>query len=170
MALEKLQVGEKITGAALEKIKGLKEGESIVIAPLSNEVQAAKIHYDEEIGYFYCNSTTKDIAVCCDKKGMPKVKYALPVIAYGGQRGSMIFDPESPDWDLKPLLLNKVPYDNIILKKTLKGDLTKLDLLLTCTDATYQTYTFEVLGEARWRTSNLFRANNGAELKNSLAI
>lgn len=137
-------IGDVVFANRLRRPK-LKEGERTVISILSQKIQIVKIHYDESIRYIYCTE-----GLCCQKFGMPDVRYVFPCLMYDvDKKGNII--PESDEWKVFPLSLGYKEYRNMMTKNEITGDITKHDLMVTCQAEQYQTWAYETLGECKWK-------------------
>ena len=139
------EIGTKVSRYPIEKIRFTKAKKELISIMTSN-VTIPKLHYHENTGSFLCFD-----GVCCDKLGFPKVRYLFPVVVYDTNKAGK---PVSKDVEIKVLQLGKDLYEDITTIKDMHGDVTNIDLLVTCKDEQYQRVSFTPAGKARWRRSS----------------
>jgi len=142
--LEEVDLGTKVVPAAIQKYRGAL-GVRDVISVVSRKIQVAKAHYQDGVGYFHCFRGS-----CCENLGFAKIRYILPIVHYTGDNkkyGMPVY--------LKFLFLAKEAYEEeFLVMDELREDITKLDILVTCSDEQFQKLNFKEVGPAVWRNSN----------------
>lgn len=136
-------IGLEVSRLPVEKVKFTKDSRSM-ISILSNRVVAIKAHYTEELGSFLCFGGS-----CCNL-GLPRVKYLFPCLVYETNKKGV---PISNKVDYRCLALGKDAYNDILTMQELNGDITGIDIIVTCNDEQYQKVSFQPAGPARWRKS-----------------
>lgn len=108
-----------------------------------DDIMITRIHFFEDIGYVYSNST----AVRVD--GTASVRYVVPIIKLNtiqGEDGQIrVRTPMSGD--VKVLALGEDSYGSLVEKHTDHGGLLGRVLKVRCTDSTYQKVEFDVISE-----------------------
>lgn len=137
--------GTKVSRFPIERIKftaNKKERISII----TDKVVIVKTHYVEDVGSIICNGS-----LCCEECGLPSVRYVFPIVHYEGtdKKGSLV----TSDISVKCLAVGKDNYEELLTIMENKGSLTQFDLVVTCSDETYQKCSFTEAGPARWRSS-----------------
>lgn len=119
-----VNVGEDVKGNPVERIKFTK-GVRSVISILSDRVVALKLHYRKGIGSIICFGGS-----CCEKFGLPYVRYLFPVLVYDtDSKGRVI----STDVSFKVLSVGQSVYEEIkTIQMSNNGRITGLDLIVTC--------------------------------------
>lgn len=112
------------------------------IAIITKKISIVRLHYDEDIGYFYCWG-----GVCCERCGMPNVRYVISIVKYDtDDRGT----PVSLDFDVLYLQLGDEQYENLkVLDANVPID--TVDFLVTCADEKYQKNNYNNIGPALWK-------------------
>lgn len=139
-----INLGDTVRPIAIEKFKGAK-GSTEVVSVLSRKINAATVHYALGAGYFFCFK-----GACCQNLGLPQIRYIVPILVY-----NVVKFPREYGAPLlvKYLSLGKDAYESdLLVKEQISGDVTKIDLAITCTDEKYQKLKFDHIGPARWRT------------------
>lgn len=144
-----IKIGDLVKPIAVEKYRGSEANRS-VIAVMSTQANAAGIHFSPGMGYFYCFRGR-----CCQELGLAQLRYVIPIFEYT----VLETNPKThvpTKWGSpmvsKYLALGKDAYEaDLLVKHELNGDITKSDLLVSCTDDTYQKLKFEVIGACQWR-------------------
>lgn len=135
-------IGLEISRYAVDKLKfSVSKREMINI--VSPQVLAIKCHYIEGLGSIICNGKT-----CCEKDGMPRIKYLFPVVVYSTDSKGR---PVDKTLSYKVLAVGKDTYESIMTKHELQGDITKVDLVVSCQDENYQKIQMDIAGECRWK-------------------
>lgn len=160
--------GDILSPFAIEKL-ALAEGQKAVVGVLSTKIVIVKVHFIPDLGYIHCFGST-----CCENHGLPSVRYGLPIVQYETDgklniiSNELIFD--------KMIVDGAKGYKNLLQKdeilKMQGKDITKVDLLVTCTDSQYQNKTYDVLGDAKWRlilTKELYKEKMVYFLQNAEA-
>lgn len=112
------------------------------IAIISKKMMVARYHYEDDIGYFYCYG-----GKCCERCGMPSVRYVLPVIKYDTNKQGV---PVSLEFDIQFLQLGDEQYESLkVLGMNVPID--TVDLAVTCSDEKYQKNHYNNVGQALWR-------------------
>lgn len=135
-------VGLEISRFPVEKARFTTSSRSL-ISIVSGHVVAIKTHYNEDLGNYICFG-----GKCCEQDGLARVRYLFPVVMYDTDKRGR---PVSKEVTFKTLVLGKDAYDDIRTIIELNGDITKLDLLVTCKDEQYQKVSLATAGSARWR-------------------
>lgn len=116
------------------------------ISILSDEVIVVKIHYTEDLRYFFCSG-----GKCCDyAPNSPSIRYLYPVVQYvdTNEKGRVLSDQVR----LKLLQLNNESYRSICAIQEHKGNLSQYDLVVSCSDAKFQKISFTEAGPAYWQS------------------
>lgn len=138
------KIGTKVSSYPIEKMRFTQAKKELIGIMTSNPLIVKK-HYDENTGSFLCFD-----GKCCDALGLPQVRYLFPVVVYDTDKKGK---PVSKDVDIKILQLGRELYDDIITIDEMHGNVSSIDLLVTCKDEQYQRLSFTPAGKARWRTS-----------------
>lgn len=146
-------MGTKVSPVPIEKLT-MAAGQKLLCGILSKKIRIVKLHFRQGIGYVHCFD-----GVCCEMGGIPSVRYVFPLIGYNCDlAGNLIKEPDKMTLDdvfFRLLALGKDDYENILTKQSLQerqgSDITKVDLLITCTDSDYQKKDFDIAGPAVWR-------------------
>lgn len=87
---------------------------------------------------------------CCDELGSPKRRIVLPIVVYTTDSNGR---PISKDLSFAALSLSKEYYENIETFNSLRapGDVSDMDILVSCSDEKYQKLTFFDNGAAKWK-------------------
>jgi len=143
------QIGQiHISRYPIERYKA-SEGKVDRASVISDVVKAISIHYKQGVGQFHCWE-----GVCCEREGLPNIRYALPVIIYDtDSRGT----PVTGEFEVKYLQLGEDAYKGLEVLH-LSVPLTTIDLLVICTDEGYQKCTFQNVGPAAWLTNEQMKA------------
>lgn len=148
------KLGDRVSQFPLEKIV-MSKGQKILGGIISKSIRIVKIHYGPGMGYFHCFE-----GPCCDAFGLPGVRYSFPWVQYNTDlRGDLIVPEEEltvAEMDFtKMLVMGKDDYENVLTKQSLLekrgSDITKQDMLVSCTDAEYQKRDYDIAGDALWR-------------------
>lgn len=137
------ETGVKISSYPFEKIK-FQENQRSRLSIISDEVIGAKLHYDDDIKSFFCTG-----GACCEFSSKPPtVRYIYPVVQYTDVdgKGRIL----SPAVEIKLLVLGYTAYESILSIKDNKGDLSQYDMVISCTDASYQKIDITEAGPATW--------------------
>lgn len=145
VGIEVGDIGVKVSRVPIDKYKA-SASKIDRIGFLLNKVIPIKMHYIEGVGSIICFH-----GKCCEVAGTPMVRYLFPIVVYttdsdGNICGSKI--------SLQMLSLGEDAYKTIItINKSCAamGGMDHVDLLVTCTDETYQKMTFVQAGPAVWR-------------------
>jgi len=89
---------------------------------------------------------------CCDDMGNPRKRIVLPIVRYTtNEKGEVL----SRTLSYEALSLSKDYYESIMTINTLKypGNITDVDLMVKCSDDTFQKLTFHDAGPARWKNN-----------------
>lgn len=143
----KATFGEKVSPYAIEKIQ-LAKDQKVILGILSKTIMIAKVHFLPDIGYIHCFED-----VCCEDNGIPGVRYAIPVVQYQTD-GKITITSDELSWD-KMLVLGPRDYNDLLTKNEILSlqntDVFHRDILVTCTEQTYQNKTIDIMGESHWR-------------------
>lgn len=137
-------VGIEVSRFPVERAKFTTSSKSL-ISIVSPKVIVIKTHYSEELGNFMCFGGR-----CCEKDGLAKVRYLFPIVVYDTDKRGV---PVSTEVSFRVLALGKDSYDDIRTIMELNGDISKMDLVVTCKDEQYQKVSLTQAGAARWRKS-----------------
>lgn len=113
---------------------------------ITNKVIPIKMHYLEGIGSIVCFN-----GKCCEVAGTPMVRYLFPIVVYTTDSDGNISGGKVT---LQMLSVGEEIYKTIItISKSCApmGGIDHVDLLVTCTDESYQKMTFVQAGPAAWR-------------------
>lgn len=150
----KADLGDKISPFAIEKLS-MATNQKLMGGILSKKIRIVKLHYKQGMGYWHCFE-----GECCDVAGIPGVRYVFPLCLYPCDlTGELLIPVEEltfEDLVVKMLVVGRDDYENILTKEFLQAkqgkDITKIDLLITCTDQEYQKKQFDAAGPATWRS------------------
>lgn len=141
------QFGDKVTPFLIQKMS-LAKNQKVVCSLASRSINIVKLHYVKGVGSFHCFG-----GKCCEMFGIPMVRYGLPVYVYQTDGGMKKIGNEV---EFRMLARGYEGYNNLLTKNEIleaqNSSLTKVDILITCTEDQYQDYTFDVLGPSTWRT------------------
>lgn len=140
-------IGTKISKYPVEKMKFVTSSKEL-ISPVTENIIIAKTHYNDEIGQILCFD-----GACCDKLGLPTVRYVIPIVVYDTNKGGK---PISQEIEHKALIIGQGTYEDLMTIHEL-NDMTAVDILVTCKDEKYQNISFNTAGESRWRKSKTLR-------------
>lgn len=135
-------VGIEVSRFPVERAKFTTSARSL-ISIVSPKVVVIKTHYSEDMGNYICFG-----GKCCENDGLAKVRYLFPVVVYDTDKKGL---PVSKDVSFRVLSLGKDSYDDVRTIMELNGDISKMDLLVTCKDEQYQKVSVAQAGAARWR-------------------
>lgn len=135
------KMGDKESKFPIEKMR-FSENKKERIALLTPDVVIIKRHYDEDIGPFFCFD-----GLCCEKLGFPQVRYLFPIVVYNTDSSGTPVDKEV---DIKVLQLGNELYDSIMDKHEASGDISNVDLVVSCSDEEYQRVSFTIAGGVNW--------------------
>ena len=135
-------VGMKVSRLRVERCKFTTEKREL-ISIVADNVIAIKTHYHEEVGNILCFD-----GECCEMCDLPRIKYLFPVVVYETAKSGK---PISKNLEFKCLSVGADVYEDICALADLKGDISDLDLLVTCKDAQYQKISITDAGPARWK-------------------
>lgn len=141
-------IGLQVSRFPIERIKFSQEKRDR-ISILSPNVIAIKTHYIEGIGTFLCFG-----GACCKIGDTPRVKYLFPVIVYTTDKKGR---PITQDIELKVLAVGQEQYDSIQMIQEEVGDITSIDLIVSCSDSEYQKASYTQTKEALWKKSSKAR-------------
>lgn len=147
--------GDLVTPFAIERLI-MGQDQKVIVGIISKTIEIVKVHFIPGIGFVQCFE-----GQCCADHGLPSVRNGLPIMKYTTD-GKMTITGDEMDFMM--LSIGNTDYKDLMTKdeilKSQGSDLTKKDLLVTCTDSTYQKKKFDVLGDAKWRklmTQELFK-------------
>lgn len=135
-------IGLELQRFPAEKIRFTTSARSL-ISIVSEQVVALKVHYNDDLGSIICFG-----GQCCEDMGLASVRYVFPVVEYDTNKKGV---PISTEVKFKALIIGKDTYESIMAIKELQGSISKLDLLVVCTDENYQKISISAGGAARWR-------------------
>lgn len=137
-------IGDKVSRYPIEKMRFTKAKKELISIMLDKPFQL-RVHYHENTGSFRCFE-----GACCKKLKLPRVRYVFPIVVYDTNKKGK---PVSKEVTVKALQLGQGLYDDIITIREMHGDISNIDLLVTCKDEQYQRLSFTPAGKARWRRS-----------------
>lgn len=138
-------IGIEVSRLPVERAKFTKDSRAL-ISILSKQVIAVKTHYNESLGSYLCFG-----GKCCEVDGLVRVKYIFPCLVYDTDKKGK---PISKTATYKALSIGKDQYDDIMVISELQGDdITKVDILVSCSDEQYQKLSFQAAGDCRWQKS-----------------
>lgn len=145
-------MGIKVGRMPVDKAKFTKDVRA-VISIVSSRAAIIKMHYQEGgLGPFICRE-----GKCCDALGIPRVRYIFPIVQYDTDSSGRKF--RSTKLRYKALSLGQDAYDDLLMlmdtNESLKGDITGIDIMVSCSDEKYQKLTFHAFGESRWRKNQV---------------
>lgn len=135
------EMGDEVSKFPIEKMK-FSERHKERISVMRAKPVILKSHFDEDVGSFRCFG-----GKCCEKLGLPDVRYLFPIVVYDTNKRGI---PTSKEVDVKVLKLSRDLYRSLIDKHEATGDISTKDILVTCNDEEYQRVTFTVAGNAKW--------------------
>ena len=135
-------VGIEVSRFPVERAKFTTSARSL-ISIISPKVIVVKTHYSEELGNYVCFG-----GKCCEVGGLAKVRYLFPIVVYDTDKKGL---PVSKEVSFRVLSLGKDSYDDVRTIMELNGDISKMDLVVTCKDEQYQKVSLAQAGAARWR-------------------
>jgi hypothetical protein len=141
--LMRIKLGDSIKPIAVERYKASKAA-SDVICVLTADISAAHVHFVKGRGGFYCFG-----GACCKFEGLPSIRYIVPILKYTmtDQKNFVYGAPVFVQY----LSAAKERYEEILRKNKINGDITAMDMLVSCQDEVYQKLSLEVLGKAVWK-------------------
>lgn len=139
-----IDVGTKVSALPVEKIR-FSATNRTMLAIISNNAVAIKMHYEDGLGSFLCFG-----GACCDHS-TPNVRYLFPVVVYDTDKRGKILSREI---DFKVLSLGKDAYDDLIMMRETYGTITNNDLLISCKDEQYQKISFTPQPSCQWKKSS----------------
>jgi hypothetical protein len=141
--LMRIKLGDTIKPIAVERYKASKAAND-VICVLTADISAAHLHFVKGIGGFYCFG-----GACCKFEGLPSIRYIVPILKYTmtDQRNFVYGAPVFVQY----LSAAKERYEEILRKNKINGDITSVDMLVSCQDEIYQKLSLEVLSKAAWK-------------------
>lgn len=135
-------VGIEVSRFPVERAKFTTSSRSL-ISIVSPKVIVIKTHYSEDFGNYVCFG-----GKCCENDGLAKVRYLFPIVVYDTDKRGL---PVSKEVSFRVLALGKDSYDDVRTIMELNGDISKMDLVVTCKDEQYQKVSLAQAGAARWR-------------------
>lgn len=144
MSIKPIKMGDQIKTVAIERYRA-SEGVPSIICILTRNIFQVDTFYHQGVGYVYDPQDER----IYDLKGLPATRAIIPVVEYT-LANIQTYEYGGPV-SVKYLPLSKDDYESKILTKDgLNGDVTKLDLVVTCTDSKMQKNSFDVIaGHAR---------------------
>lgn len=143
---QQIELGAKVKSVAIERFKAV-ENVTDVIAVISRKIAATNCHYAPQTGYFYCFK-----GECCRDLGLPSQRYILPVVRYTLE--NLKLRKYGLPVTLHYWALAKAGYEQeIAMKEEIHGDITHVDMAVSCEDANFQKNKYEVVGPAAWRAN-----------------
>ena len=134
-------IGLEVSRFVVDKLK-FNTNQKTLISIVSPQVVAIKTHYIPGVGSILCHA-----GACCEVDN-PRIRYVFPVVVYDTDRKGK---PVSKKLQFKALCVGKEAYESIMTKHDLCGDITSVDLLVTCTDEAYQRIQLDTAGDCRWQ-------------------
>lgn len=141
-------MGMKVSRIPIERYKASTQKVDL-ISFVTSQVIAVKYHYfKDKVGSVLCFGKK-----CCEMGGIPVVRYLFPVIVYNTDNEGSIVNSKL---DIKILSAGDDLYKTIrIINSAAKplGGIDNVDILVVCTDDTYQKITLTTSGPAKWKKS-----------------
>lgn len=141
-ACKEIEFGEIVPRNPVERYKAT-AGVVDRIAIVSKKLIQVKYHFvdGERKKIFFCFEGD-----CCADHGLPAIRYVFPMVQYDiSKKGEVISD----ELTFKFLALSNDPYVSLItLNRT--APLDQVDLVVNCTDTTFQKNSFTYAGKATW--------------------
>jgi hypothetical protein len=144
--------GTKVPTVPIPRFKATKTAKTRV-AFISKGVLPIKTHYVDGMGSFVCFE-----GKCCELEGLPKVRYLLPIIVYETDRTGKII---SENISVQALSLGEDAYSALGDAVLFSGKgIQDIDVIISCTDETYQKLTFTVDNSVspQWKTFKTARS------------
>lgn len=155
-----IKFGDKAKPISIERYRA-QEGVPSVITFLSDDIFAASYHYHPKLGYFHCFQ-----GACCQELSLPPLRYIIPVVEYNTasheEYGGPIF--------VKYVAMGQTPYDLLLVKAEVGGDLKKSDWLVICADTKFQDLSFERLPQLKWLADEALKLEVVAQYKSYKAL
>lgn len=133
-------MGLTVSRFPVDRMKFSKDSRTLVNV-VSDQVAVVRVHYHENLGNYICFGED-----CCEVDGLARVKYILPINVYDTDRKGK---PTSPELTPRALSIGQDQYDDLMMIKELNGDLSGIDILISCKDEQYQKLSFQAAGPAR---------------------
>lgn len=142
------EFGDKVSRYPIERFKAsVQKNERI--STLSRHIVIVKIHYEKGLGAYYCFN-----GVCCNKNGLPSVRYIIPIIVYTTDMRGIV---TGPNFEIKYLSIGQDLYNTLtVLDQNVRID--EIDFILTCTDEHFQKLTLQNVGPALWKKNPQYMA------------
>lgn len=137
-------IGLKVSRFAVDKTRFTVANKSL-ISIVSTQVIAIKCHYNEDLGSYLCFG-----GECCERDGGARIKYLFPVVVYDTDKNGR---PVTSSIENRVLAVGKGTYEDIMTIHDLSGDITTVDLLVTCKKEDYQEISLQQAGQCRWKKS-----------------
>ena len=99
----------------------------------------------QDVGSYLCFE-----GECCEHDGGARLKYLFPVVVYDTDKNGR---PVSNTIENRVLAVGKGTYEDIMTIHELSGDITSVDLLVTCKKEDYQEISLQQAGQCRWKKS-----------------
>lgn len=142
--VQTVEMGTDVKGNPVERIK-FSEGKRSVISILSNNPVTVKMHYVKGLGSFL-SAGPEFIDIC----GMPYVRYLFPIIEYDTDKKGRIV---SADVNFKVLSVGQRVYEDLKTIQLANGQITGLDLIVTCKREDTQEISIMAAGQAQYTRS-----------------
>jgi hypothetical protein len=133
-------IGLTVSRVPVERAKFTKDSRALIHI-VTSKVVAIKTHYREGLGNYLCFG-----GECCEYDGLARVKYLFPIDVYDTNKKGK---PVSAELQHRVLSVGADQYEDIMTLQELNGDVTGLDILVSCKDEQYQKLSFQVAGPAR---------------------
>lgn len=137
-------IGLRVSRFAVDKTRFTVANKSL-ISIVSTQVIAIKCHYNEDLGSYLCFG-----GECCERDGGARIKYLFPVVVYDTDKNGR---PVTSSIENRVLAVGKGTYEDIMTIHELSGDITTVDLLVTCKKEDYQEISLQQAGQCRWKKS-----------------
>ena len=148
-----VEMGQKVSTAVMDKFKGQKDERKRVsilmpwfdVPGKENSVMAIKRHYSQELGSFICWG-----GECCQYEDKAAVRYLFPVIEYpiANNDATKPLPENYGECKLKLLIAGNELYSSIADAYAAHGNtFDNYDLIMTCTEQQYQSFTVMATNE-----------------------
>lgn len=139
------EIGIKVSRFPVERLK-FNVGKRYRVCPIMDEVIVVKTHYDEGgLGSFVCFD-----GACCEKFGLPTIRYLMPVVVYDTNDAGKFASTEIEN---KVIALSKDAYESMMVIKEEFGTVTNCDIIITCSDEKFQKIQCTPLGKCAYANS-----------------
>jgi hypothetical protein len=148
--VSRVSMGETVSRFPIDRLK-FSAARRTRLAIISKNPMVLKVHYAPNHGSFLC---FRDI--CCDVAGLPRVRYVFPVFVYETDSKGKVVPGLENRLSIKLLSVGEEQYNQLVaIHESLNEsgkNITSADLIVACTDETYQSATYTVAGANQWRS------------------